>query len=511
MARKLAILALVALSAALSLLTGRSTVASEIQAAAARPGSLDPTFGASGKVITDFEAGSYDVGFAVAVQRDGRIVVAGETQSSKGRTMAVVRYRANGALDPTFDGDGKVRSDFAFTSSAVVLQPDQKIVVAGTTRSGGDLGDDFALLRYNVDGSPDTSLGGNGTVATDFGSKYDWPVGIALQPDGRIVLVGFTGRYFQRDVALARYNRDGTLDGSFDGDGKIVSDVGRVDDPGAVAVQPDSRIVVGGSTFKEGNDYSAFLLRYLPDGRLDPAFDGDGRVVVQKTLDSIDDVALQQDGKVVTTGRPNSGWGCQTGCFSVVRFKSNGSWDGGFGDGGVGVALASFQGHAAGGAVTIQPDGKIVVGGSVWPKSGSSGNFALARFLPDGSLDSGFGSGGTVETDLAPGDDWGVDVGIAADGKIVLSGASRPTSDGPFDFAVVRYLGDPQCRVPSVRGQKLPVAKAAIRKANCSLGTVKRKASKKVKRNRVISQSPKAKTTLPNLGKVNVVVSRGRR
>ena len=500
MARKLTIIALVALSAALSLLTGRSTVASEVQATVARPGSLDSTFGTGGKVITDFEGGSYDVGFAVAVQRDGRIIVVGERENSTSRRGVVVRYKLNGALDSTFDGDGIVLSDFAYTLRAVALQPDRKIVVAGEPPSQFGTGWDFALLRYKADGSLDTSFGGDGTVATHFG-RDDWPVGIAIQPDGKIVLAGWTepSVYGPKDVALARYNRDGTLDGSFDGDGKIVTDVagGGDDDVGAVALQADGRIVVGGSS-RRGSDSSGFLLRYLPNGSLDPAFDGDGKVVVQSPTGYIGDLMLQQDGKIVATAG-----------FSVVRFNSGGGVDTNFGD--RGVAGASFQGSASGGALTIQPNGKIVVGGSVWPTWGSSDNFALARFLPSGALDSGFGSDGTVETDLAPGDDVGWDVGVAPDGKIVLVGGSRPTHDGPMDFAVARYVGDPQCRVPNVRGKKLPVAKSAISKAYCGLGKVQRKASKKVKRNRVISQSPKAGTTLPNLGKVGLVVSRGRR
>ena len=493
MARKLTIIALVACAAVLSLLTARSPVASEIRTAAPRPGSLDPTFGPGGKVITDIENGSYDVGFAVAVQRDGRIIVVGENATS-GRGV-VVRYKLNGALDSTFDGDGKVLTDFAYTLRAVALQPDRKIVVAGEPPSRLGTGWDFALLRYKTDGSLDTGFGGDGTVATHFG-RDDWPVGVAIQPDGKIVLAGWTepSVYGPKDVALARYNRDGTLDGSFDGDGKVVTDVtgGGDDDVSAVAVQADGRIVVGGTTrtdiFGRG-----FLLRYLPNGRLDPAFDGDGRVVVQSPTGYIGDVALQGDGKIVTSG-----------VFSVVRFNSNGSVDTGFGDGG--LAHASFQVSASGGAVTIQPNGKIVVGGSV------GYDVALARFRSSGALDTSFGSNGTVETDLAPGgDDTGWDVGVAPDGKIVLVGASRPTSAAPFDFAVARYLGDPPCRVPNVRGKKLRLAKSAITNAHCSLGKLKRKASKRMKRNRVISQSPTAGTTLPNLGKVNLVLSRGRK
>ena len=509
MARKLTIIALVALSAVFSLLAARSLFASGVQTAVPKPGSLDATFGAGGRVITDFENGSDDEGFAVAVQRDGRILVAGEALSSTLST-ALVRYTANGALDPTFDGDGKVRlafqrrvrAELVPRRLAVALQPDQKIVVAGTSWSGHGTNFDFGLMRFNVDGSLDTSFAGNGTVVTDFDSNYDFPVGLAILSDGKIVLAGVTGTSVSRpmDVALARYNSDGTLDGSFDGDGKVVSDVtgGGDDDVLSVAVRADGRILVGGSSVR-GSDRSGFLLRYLLNGGLDPTFDGDGRVVLQQPpMEIITDVTLQPNGKIIATT-----WGGPI----VVQFNSNGSVDENFGSGG--VAVAHFSRSALAFAVTIQPNGKIVVGGFLLSDSSDDSDFALGRFLPSGDPDASFGSGGVVETKLQ-GVDAAWDVGIAPTGKIVLVGGSWPISSGPGDFAVARYLGEPQCRVPNVRGKKLPVAKSAISKAYCGLGKVKRKASKKVKRNRVISQSPQPGRTLPSLGKVNLVVSRGR-
>ena len=501
MARMLAIIALVALSVALSLVTPRSPVASEIQATAPSPGSLDLTFGTGGKVITDFEGDSYDVGWGVVIQRDAKIVVAGETQSSTNRSFAIVRYTSNGTLDPTFDGDGKVRTDFTPTSgeeaSAVSLQADGKLLAAGPVWFGLGTRSDFGLVRYNADGSLDTTFDGDGKVSIDFGTNWDWPVGIAVQSDGKIVLAGFTeaSLYGPKDVVLARYNRDGMLDGSFDGDGKIVVDVtgGGDDEVGSLAVQADGRVLVGGST-RRGSGYSVFLLRYMPDGSLDASFDGDGKLIIDNPTFGIRDLALQPAGKILAGGGTS---------FGVTRFNSNGSLDTSFGSGG--TADARFTTSAGVTAIVVQPNGSIVVAGSV------GYNFALARFRPNGALDTSFGSDGTVETDVAPGDDIGWDVGVAPDGKIVLAGGSRPTFDGPMDFAVARYVGDPQCRVPNVRGKKLALARPAISKAHCSVGTVKRKTSKKVKRGRVISQSPRAASILPNLGKVNLVVSKGRR
>jgi uncharacterized delta-60 repeat protein len=493
MARKLGIIALVAFSAAASLLAGHSTNAASIRATASKPGSLDLTFSGDGRVITDF--GAYDVGKGVLIQRDGAIVVVGETQSQVNTNIAIVRYKANGDLDSTFGTGGKILADFSSRGEAGVLQPDGKIVVAGQM-TGPDATGDFGLVRYEANGSPDASFDGDGKVATDFASGFDWAFAVALQSDGKIVVAGSSRSVVpgarRYDVAIARYNRDGSLDSSFDGDGRVVTAIAPELDAFAtdLALQADGRIVVGGYTMvRPMGTQTPLLMRYTAAGALDGSFDGDG---VLLTRNAGSGIALQRDGKILTT----------TG-FGAARFNSNGSVDTGFGSGGVASAQFSRPAYAA--AIAVQPDGKIVAGGSV------GYSFALARFRPNGALDTSFGSGGTVETDLGPGDDAGWDVGVAPDGKVVLAGGSRPTFDGPFDFAVARYTGDPQCRVPNVRRKTLRLAKTAITKAHCGVGKVTRKPSRKVKRGRVISQSPKAGTKLTSLGKVNLVVSRGRK
>ena len=515
MARKLAIIALVALTATLSLLQGRPTAASQpadvrglthaFPVSALSPGALDPTFDGDGKVITDFEGGAYDVGNGVAVQGDGKILVAGETQSAADDSFAIVRYKADGGLDPSFDGDGKVRTDFTSTSREWAedgaVQPDGKFVAAGVV-SLPATASDFALVRYNPDGTLDASFSEDGKVATDFSAiSLDWAFAVTIQPDGRIVAAG-SSRWGppgarRADVAVARYNGDGSPDSSFDGDGRVVTSISPGLDAFAMdlVIQPDGKLVVGGyGQDRLSGAQSTFLMRYTAAGSLDTSFDGDGVVLTTETGYGL---ALQRDGKIVTAGSHG---------FGVARFNSNGSLDVGFGE--AGHATAPFEGSA--GAVALQPDGKIVAGGS-----GAGGhNFAVARFQTSGNPDTTFGSGGVAETVLGgpAGSDMAWDVAIAPGGKIVLAGMSRPTSDGPFDFAVVRYIGElPPCKVPNVRGRKLSAARSAITKARCRVGKVSRKASKKVRRGRVISQSPKARTSLPNLGKVNLVVSRGRR
>jgi uncharacterized delta-60 repeat protein len=470
----------------------------------AAAGDLDTSFDSDGKVLTDFAGGSNDRGYSVAVQADGKVVVVGETIGAADDSFAIVRYAVNGALDTAFGGGGKVRTDFAAQSvewaSSVAIQPDGKIVAAGPVGiPGSGTRADFALARYNPDGTLDTGFDGDGKVVTDFAFTTDIATSVALQADGKIVLVGYTrplgaGPY---EFAVARYNRDGSLDASFDGDGRIVTSMpdGASGFPTKVAVQADGRIVVGGQ-FAIGTPvaFRAVLVRYMPDGSLDGSFDGDGKVVVTTPTDTINDLAFQPDGKIVTAG----------GGFRVTRFNSDGSVDTTF-DGNA----TAFSSSSTTLAIAVQRDGRIVAAGPVgYPAS----DFGVGRFDAKGAMDPSFGSEGTVTTDLAA-TDVPYGVALAPDGKIVVAGYSGPEGGaGPNDFAVVRYLAaPPPCKVPNVRGKKLAVAKARIKKARCTVGKVSRKLSKRVKKGRVLSQSPRAGVTVPSGSKVNVVVSKGLR
>jgi uncharacterized delta-60 repeat protein len=469
----------------------------------AAAGDLDATFDGDGIVITDLDSGSYDVAFGLAVQGDGKVLLAGETQSPTNASFAVVRYDSKGALDPSFDADGKVRTDFTPSSGqageSIAVQVDGKIVVAGAVGipdSGTGL--DFALARYNPDGSLDSTFGGDGKVVTNFASATDWAFSVALQPDGKIVAAGISRVVGQTtfDFAVARYNQDGSLDATFDGDGRVVTPIAEGSDDAAfdVVVQSDEKIVVGGYA----NEYGV-LVRYTAGGVLDSAFGAGGKVVVDTPTRYAYGLALQKDGKILTTGTPG---------FSIARFNPDGSVDTSFGQGG--NATAPFDTDASSQGVAVQSDGKIVAAGN-----GPHGhNFVVARFKPNGQLDTAFSSDGMAESVLGGplGSDIVSDAGIAPDGKIVVAGGSRTTSDGPFDFAVVRYLGAPRtCKVPNVRGRKLAAARKTIKKARCAIGKITRKPSKQAQRGRVLSQRPKAGTRVPNGTKVNLLVGQGRR
>jgi uncharacterized delta-60 repeat protein len=247
-------------------------------------GRLDPTFGRGGKAMTD--AGPDGDASAVEIQRDGKIVAAGDG-------FALVRYTTSGKLDPSFGAGGVVRTGFGPSSHAfaVAIQKDGKILVAGRATSSAS--DDFALARYTSDGTLDASFGRGGKVVTNFGIKTsngypsdDWAYAVAVEPDGKIVLAGASdirGNAAERsgtpldDFALARYSANGRLDPSFGRDGKVLTpfDEGQslVQD---VAIQTDGKIVAVGG----GAGYFD-LARYTTDGLPDPSFGGGGKVITK--------------------------------------------------------------------------------------------------------------------------------------------------------------------------------------------------------------------------------------
>ncbi len=309
-------------------------------------GNLDTSFGSGGKVTTDMGGNKNDFGSALALQPDGKLVAAGYSDSFN---FALVRYLADGNLDTSFGSDGKVTTNFGANGAgkALVLQPDGFIVVAGYSNG------DFALARYLADGSLDPSFGTGGSVTTDFGSD-DEGKSVALQPDGRIVVAGYSNGNF----ALARYLADGSLDPSFGNGGIVTTDFGAGDVGQSVTLQPDGRIVVAGYSYiGYGNDDIA-LARYLADGSLDPSF-GTGGIVTTDfgSDDEGKSVALQPDGRIVVAGiRADSN--SHNPDFALVRYRTDGLLESHFGP--VEDTLAPQPGINEQGAVVLGPSAQIL-------------------------------------------------------------------------------------------------------------------------------------------------------
>jgi uncharacterized delta-60 repeat protein len=364
-----------------------------IQGSVSSPGGLDLTFSGDGKQTSDF--GSSEYAEAVAVQADGKLVVAGTW---------LTRYNPDGTLDTSFSGDGRVGSGGA----AVAVQSDGRIVVARTGGSGYN--QDFSVARYMSDGSPDPSFSGDGAVTTDLTGYSDWPMGMAIQPDGKIVVAGSAGD----DYGLVRYRKDGTLDPSFGDGGIVATNAYDVDTLEAVAVQPDGRIVVTGSfSSSAGCDYGcdptyATLARYLEDGTLDSSFSDDGLLVTELGWNwSWSDMVLQPDGRIVIA----------TEC-GLARYDADGTLDGSFGEGGV-------LGVSAGAGLALQDDGKLVVN--------SRGDFNPKRYNADGTLDLAF-----VRALFSTYTGWEARaLAVQPDGKIVAVGNAWVWLNA--DFALARW------------------------------------------------------------------------
>jgi uncharacterized delta-60 repeat protein len=409
----------------------------------AAPGDLDPTFDGDGKVTTQFIFN--DEAHAVAIQPDGKIVAAGFTvcnpcaEPTEPRDFALARYNSDGSLDPTFDGDGKVTTDFGANvdqAFAVAIQPDGKIVAGGFAWISGA---DFALARYNADGSLDPSFDGDGKVTTRYGFGSSQIYGLAIQGDGKIVAAGYGASNVQ-DFFLARYTSNGSLDPSFDGDG-MVTFLGfgpNHNQAHAVTIQPDGKIVAAGCANCLSSSSNFALTRLNTNGSRDFSFDGEGLVITDfgGDVDKARALSLQPDGKVVVAGSAFTG----QPVFALARYQTDGALDPTFDDDGR-VTTQFGNGQEAEG-VAIQRDGKIVAAGVTCTFCLPSSDFGVARYNIDGSLDTIFSGDGKVITDFGFANDHAFAVALQGDGKIVAAGVA----DG--EFALARYK---VCRVSSRR------------------------------------------------------------
>jgi uncharacterized delta-60 repeat protein len=340
-------------------------------------GAVDGSFGVGGHAVTNFgSAGSNDAAQGLARYGDGRLIAAGHTTDAGNADFALARYTADGGVDTSWDGDGKVTTPFGGglndTAYAVVLQADGKPVAVGQSESATDA--DIALARYNTNGVLDSGYDGDGRVTTDLGGSRDVAHAAALDSSGRVVVAGYTESATDRNIMLARYNDNGSPDGSFDGDGIVVTPIGGADDEArAIVLQPDGKIVVAGLVDNGSND-DVVVLRYNTNGSLDGSFDGDGIALtgVGPSHDRAEGVAIQPDGRILVAGASLSG---DTEDMLLVRYNADGSLDGTFdGDGRVVRGGPDDDGARA---VLVQPDTKMVAAGTF--DKGSASALGLMR------------------------------------------------------------------------------------------------------------------------------------
>lgn len=423
-------------------------------------GSLDPAFNGSGKVISNLGNPDNAAG-AVAVQADGKIVVAGLTgavdtmsKTPGSSDFVVVRYNANGTFDNSFDGDGKAVTSFGDGedgAGAVLIQPDGKILAAGAINTKTPAGQ-IALARYNPNGSLDASFDGDGKVTTDVAELQNVEERVdamVLQPDGKILVLVSSVRddILDDDVFVVRYNADGSRDFSFAGDGitslpwVIAHGVAQGLTGSDLALQPDGRIVVAGTvTTAEGSDF--FVWRINPDGTDDQTFNGRAAVVSLNEQDRAVAVFVQPDNKIFVAGETfNAAF---RNDFAFARFSANGTLDNSFdGDGRKTTVYDAAAFHIAL-DFEKQANGKFVAAGVfAAPSTPADSSFAVTRFTPDGNLDPSFDGDGKTTTDFGGGGNAAFALTIQSDGKIIAAGSSENgAATDDFNVALARYIGD---------------------------------------------------------------------
>lgn len=393
----------------------------------AAPSDLDATFGTGGKATVPIGTPTNgDFSTAVALQRDGKVVVAGQCNGVNNIDFCVLRLDANGVVDSTFSFVGSTITTVGSANdkaAAIAVQSDGKILVGGSCLRTNS--SDFCIVRYMQNGSLDLSFNGTGKVITMVSGNGDLGNAIAIQPDGKIVMAGVCGLNF----CAVRYLPSGAVDTSFNTTGTVMTPVGiGFAVATSVIVQPNGKIVLS------GHCYEGFCAtRYDAIGGLDISFNGNGKVVTPVTLNGGRSTAsaLYPNGKIAIVGYCTSAFYYK---FCAARYNEDGSLDLTFGGTGI-VSTPMVSGHAVANSATLQPDGKLLLAGHCY--NGANADYCVARYNTDGSLDTTFSTFGWISTPIGSGEDQGNAVVLQPDGKIVVAGFCGG------GFCAARYLGGP--------------------------------------------------------------------
>lgn len=444
-------------------------------------GDLDISFGTDGITFTDFgpnPGGLYstDSPYGIAVQSDGKIVAAGTALTDETRVFALSRYFLDGTIDSSFGFNGLVKAgtEIGFPIQ-MVLQPDDKILLAASINSDG------GVMRLNMNGDIDSSFGVDGLVTTDIDTNYDVFYALALQNDGNILAGGSTIRDYtdDHDFILCKYLSDGKLDTAFANEGIFRLDLGLDETIKTINVLPDNSILIGGYSYQlleedgELNEYADLIITKLfSNGNIDSSFGINGIVTI--TLDYYvifpQRILLLPDQSFYCAAFlfANSGNYCDMGLFKI---NPDGSLDNSFSTDGVVIPYFEEIFTVLNDAV-LQTDGKIILVGDTDSDDGE--DVALVRYGPDGTIDSSFNYDGIAKTDVNGRYNRGNAICLQVDGKILVV-ASAPDGEGGSDFAVLRFLNEDVVNIQTYSNEFMqveafpnPAVKNIILKLNLS-------------------------------------------
>ena len=389
-------------------------------------GTLDTSFGRDGIVITSFTG--FDAAVqSLLIHADKKIIAGGSVTKSGTTQFSLARYNIDGSLDETFGNLGQAITDYPelMVMSSMALQSDGKIIVAGNLYNSSISISRFVLVRFDSNGILDTSFGIDGRVITNISDKLDRIASVIIQNDGKIIASGATSDDTTfSDFAMVRYNSDGTLDTNFGNNGVVVTSLQVWDYANAITIQNDNEIIIAGATSKDfdlnlGFDYNFSVTKFDKFGNLDLTF-GDAGFVIIGSPDANEkafSVKVSIDGKIVIAGENHS----SKYAFMLAQLLPNGSLDASFGNNGVllnGLSNEFIE------SVAMQIDGKFLITEYNGTGGCCSANIKLIRFLEDGNYDATFGNNGIVTADFLNENNQANAIVIQDDGKIIIGGVS---------------------------------------------------------------------------------------
>jgi uncharacterized delta-60 repeat protein len=402
-------------------------------------GTLDTSFDSDGIVITTFSGFDANVQ-SLLIQPDKKIIAAGTISKGGLNQFGLARYNYDGSLDESFGNLGKVISDYPdlMLLSSIALQSDGKIVVAGNLFNSSFTISHFVLVRYNTNGLLDTTFGIDGRVITNLSDKLDKITSIVIQNDGKILASGTTSDDSNfSDFSIVRYNSDGTLDPSFGNNGITITSIRTWDFGYAMVLQDNNSIVVSGSTSNEfnpvfGPDYDFLVLKYDKYGVLDATFGNGGSIIIGTTEanEKALSVNILPDGKIVIGGEHH----IMKYSFMISQLLPNGDLDTSFGNNGVVLNELTSQFIES---VAMQTDGKFLITEYNGTGGCCSADIKLIRFLADGNFDYTFGSNGIVTTNFLNENNQANSIAIQDDGKIIIGGISG--NQIHYDYGLARF------------------------------------------------------------------------